>query len=173
MLGIGIGIGIGGGHDSFSSLLSVAQHQRSAILPPTPAEAAAILSTPEKAKQVLRLLPLGVLDALADAILPITQEALSALLTERVRAFLDDTGSQLTPPNALGWRCGPVADTNAVVLTITDTDPLGFTVEVHDTPPPSHRPANGNLRLTAWRSLSGGATSPRTTGTPRAGRPVR
>ncbi|QDN54277.1 hypothetical protein [Streptomyces sp. S1D4-20] len=61
---------------------------------PTPAEIAAILSAPEPAKQVLRLLPLGVLDALADAIPPAAQAALSALLAERVRAFLDGTGSQ-------------------------------------------------------------------------------
>ncbi|MET9778598.1 hypothetical protein ABZ023_30840 [Streptomyces sp. NPDC006367] len=61
---------------------------------PTPAEVAAILSTPEQAKQVLRLLPLGALDALADAIPPAMQGALSALLAERVRAFLDDAGGQ-------------------------------------------------------------------------------
>ncbi|MFF5019045.1 hypothetical protein [Streptomyces sp. NPDC001165] len=63
-------------------------------MPPTPAEIAAILSTPEQAKHVLRLLPLSILDALADAIPPAAQEALSTLLVERVRAFLDDTGSR-------------------------------------------------------------------------------
>jgi hypothetical protein len=61
---------------------------------PTPAEVAAILSSPEQAKQVLRLLSLGALDALADAIPPATQVALSALLAERVRAFLDGAGRQ-------------------------------------------------------------------------------
>ncbi|MGW2426393.1 hypothetical protein ACWC0C_45665 [Streptomyces sp. NPDC001709] len=69
--------------------------ERTITMPPTPAEIAAILSTPEQAKQVLRLLPLGVLDALADAIPPVMQEALSALLAERVRAFLDDTDREL------------------------------------------------------------------------------
>ena len=61
---------------------------------PTPAEVAAILSTPEQAKQVLSLLPLDVLDALADAIPSAAQRALAVLLVERVRAFLDDTDDQ-------------------------------------------------------------------------------
>jgi hypothetical protein len=35
-----------------------------------------------------------------------------------------------------GWRCGPVTDANAVVLTTRDTGPLLLTLELHDAPPP-------------------------------------
>ncbi|MEU1600562.1 hypothetical protein ABZ468_49460 [Streptomyces sp. NPDC005708] len=47
--------------------------------------------------------------------------------------FTDDYAYPSEMP--FGWRCGPAADANAVVLTTTDTGPLQITIEVHDTPP--------------------------------------
>ncbi|MFG3023718.1 hypothetical protein ACGFZQ_35165 [Streptomyces sp. NPDC048254] len=47
--------------------------------------------------------------------------------------FTDDYEYPAEMP--FGWRCGPVTDANAVVLTTTDTGPLRMTIQVHDAPP--------------------------------------
>ncbi|MFJ2630308.1 hypothetical protein ACIO6T_45275 [Streptomyces sp. NPDC087532] len=62
-------------------------------MPPTAPDVAALLATPEQARQILAQLPLEALDALADAIPAAAQKALAAGLVERVRAFLDGTDS--------------------------------------------------------------------------------